>query len=76
MCCVCQGVFTLGDARSFFGGLASKNPSLGSLSNFDADVKKTTARHYSYVKTASGPRVLRRHCLTVTSDESTCVCRD
>ncbi len=35
------GVFTFGDARSF-SGLASKIPP---LLNFDADVKKTTARH-------------------------------
>ncbi len=39
-----KGVFTLGDARLFFG-LASKIPPLGSMLNFDADVKKTTARH-------------------------------
>ena len=39
-----QGVFTLGDARSF-SGLASINPPLGSNLNFDADVKKTTVRH-------------------------------
>ncbi len=41
---VCQGVFTLGDVRSFLG-LTSKNPPLGSMLNFDADVKDTTARH-------------------------------
>ncbi len=39
-----DGVFTLGDARSF-SGLTSKIPPLGSVLNFDADVKKTTARH-------------------------------
>ena len=39
-----QGIFTLGDAR-WFSGLTSKNPPLGSMLNFDADVKKTTARH-------------------------------
>ncbi len=37
-------VFTLGDARSFFA-LTSKIPPLGSMLNFDADVKKSTARH-------------------------------
>ncbi len=37
-------VFTLGDARSFFG-LTSKIPPLGSTVNFDADVKEMTARH-------------------------------
>ena len=40
----CQGVFTLSDARSF-SELTSKIPPLGSMLNFDADVKKTTARH-------------------------------
>ncbi len=41
-----EGVITLGahDVRSF-SGLTSKIPPLGSASNFDADVKKTTARH-------------------------------
>ena len=39
-----QTVFTLGDARSF-SGLTSKIPPLGSMLNFDADVKKTTAHH-------------------------------
>ncbi len=39
-----EGVFTLGDARSF-SGLTSKIPPLDSMLNFDADVKKTTARH-------------------------------
>ncbi len=39
-----QGVFALGDARSF-SALTSKIPPLGSMQNFDADVKKTTARH-------------------------------
>ncbi len=38
------GVFTLSDARSFFG-LTSKIPPLGSLLNFDADIKKMIARH-------------------------------
>ncbi len=37
-------VFTLGDARSLFG-LTSKIPSIGSMLNFDADVKEMTARH-------------------------------
>ncbi len=37
-----QGVFTLGDALSF-SGLTSTIPPLGSMFNFDADVKKTTA---------------------------------
>ncbi len=41
-----KGVFTLGDARSFFFlGSTSKISSLGSMLNFDADVKETTARH-------------------------------
>ena len=39
-----DGVFTLGDARSFVA-LTSKIPPLGSTLNFDADVKKMTARH-------------------------------
>ncbi len=39
-----EAVFTLGDTRSFFG-LASKIPPLGSMLNFDVDVKKTTGRH-------------------------------
>ncbi len=39
-----QGVFTLGDARSFLA-LTSKIPPLGSVLNFDAGVKKTTTRH-------------------------------
>ncbi len=43
-------VFTLGDARSF-SGLTSKIPPLGSMLSFDADVKKTSARHQ--VKSAS-----------------------
>ncbi len=34
----------MGDALSFFG-LTSKVQPLGSMLNFDADVKKTTARH-------------------------------
>ncbi len=38
------GVLTLGDARSF-SGLTSKIPPLGSMINFDADVKNTTVRH-------------------------------
>ncbi len=37
-------VFLLSDALSF-SGLASKIQPLGSMFNFDADVKKTTARH-------------------------------
>ncbi len=37
-------VFTLGDARSF-SALTSKITPLGSMFNFDADVKKTTACH-------------------------------
>ncbi len=36
--------FHVGDARSFFA-LTSKITPLGSLLNFDVDVKKTTARH-------------------------------
>ncbi len=36
--------FTLGDARSFWR-LTSKIPPLGSMLNFDADVKKMNARH-------------------------------
>ncbi len=40
-----ERVFTLGDARSF-SGLTSKIPPLGSMLNFDGDVKKTTARHH------------------------------
>ncbi len=47
-CCISmtrsEGVFTQGDARSFFG-LTSKISPLGSMLNFDADVKKMTARH-------------------------------
>ncbi len=34
-----QGVFTLGDAQSFFG-LTSKIPPLGSMLNFDVNVKR------------------------------------
>ncbi len=49
------GVFTLGDARSFLA-VTSKIPPLGSMLNFDADVKKTTARHPPNVKTAMGDR--------------------
>ncbi len=37
-------VFTLGDAWTFSGS-TSKMSRLGSMLNFDADVKKTTARH-------------------------------
>ncbi len=37
-------VFTSRDARSF-SALTSKLPPLGSMLNFDADVKKMTARH-------------------------------
>ncbi len=39
-----QEIFTLGDARSF-SGLTSNIPTLGSMSNFDADVRKLTAHH-------------------------------
>ncbi len=39
-----KGVFTLGDAQSL-QGLTSKIPALGWMLNFDADVKKMTARH-------------------------------
>ncbi len=39
-----EGVSTLGNAQSFFG-LTSKIPPLASMLNFDADVKKATARH-------------------------------
>ena len=39
-----KGVLMLGDAQSFFE-LASKIPPLGSMLNFDADVKRTTTRH-------------------------------
>ncbi len=39
-----EGVFTLSDAPSF-SGLTSKFLPLGSMLNFDADVKKETARH-------------------------------
>ncbi len=42
--CMRQGVSTLGDAWSF-SGLTSKIPPLGSMLNFDADVKKKIARH-------------------------------
>ena len=45
-----EGVFTLGDAQSFCG-LTSKIPPLGSILNFDADVKKRA--HVTQVKTAS-----------------------
>ena len=58
---VSQGVFTLLDARSF-SGLTSKISPLGSMLNFDADVKKTTARlqcenrvRRKYWKFASNP---------------------
>ncbi len=44
-----EAVFTLGDARSF-SGLTSKIPPLGSMLNFDADVKKPP--RVAYVKTA------------------------
>ncbi len=37
-----KGVFTLSDARSF-SGLTSKISPLGSMLNFEANVKKTTA---------------------------------
>ncbi len=40
-----EGVFTLRDTWSFFFGLTSKILPLGSMLNFDADFKKTTARH-------------------------------
>ncbi len=52
-----QGVSTSCDAPSFFG-LTSKTSPLGSMLNFDADVKKTTARH-PMVKTASRLRTTR-----------------
>ena len=39
-----EGVFTLGDAISF-SALTSKIQPLGSMFNFDADVKNTTARY-------------------------------
>ncbi len=39
-----SGVFTSRDTWSF-SGLTSKMPPLGSMLNFDADVKKMTARH-------------------------------
>ncbi len=39
---VSLGVFTLGDARSF-SGLMSKIPPLGSMLNFDTDVKNDRA---------------------------------
>ncbi len=39
-----EGVSTLSDARSRFA-LTSKIPPLGSMLNFDANVKKTSARH-------------------------------
>ncbi len=39
-----EGVFTLSDAPPF-SGLTSKIPLLGSMLNFDADVKNMTARH-------------------------------
>ncbi len=39
-----KGVFTLGEMRSLFV-LTLKIPPLHSMLNFDADVKKTTARH-------------------------------
>ncbi len=42
--CVTEWVFALGDAQSF-SGLTSKIPPLGSMLNFDADVKNTTARY-------------------------------
>ncbi len=38
------GVFILGGAWSF-SGLTSKIPPLGSMKNFDPDVKNTTRRH-------------------------------
>ncbi len=44
-----EGVFTLSDARSF-SGLTSKIPPLGSMLNFDADVKKRP--RVTYVITA------------------------
>ncbi len=39
-----QGLFTLGDARSLFAQTSKIQP-LGSMLNFDADVKNTTPRH-------------------------------
>ncbi len=39
-----KGLFMLGDGRSF-SRLTSKVSLLVSMSNVDADVKKTTARH-------------------------------
>ncbi len=53
-----EGIFTLGDARSF-SRLTSKIPPLASMLNFDADVKETTARHPNDVKTASFHRDVR-----------------
>ncbi len=41
---VLEWVFTLRDAKSIIE-LTSKIPPLGSMSNFDADVIKTTTRH-------------------------------
>ncbi len=60
---LCQGVFTLNDAPSF-SELTSKTPPLGSMLNFDADVKKHD-RASPNVKTASvssGPRGLAPTC--------------
>ncbi len=50
-----QGFFTWGDARSF-SGLTSKIPPLGSMLNFDADVKKRP--RVTNVKTASRTSLL------------------
>ncbi len=54
-----KGFCTLGDARSF-SGLTSKIPPLGSMLNFDADVKKTTARHQGENR-LDATRVMIRH---------------
>ncbi len=62
-------VFTLGDARSFFG-LTSKIPPLGSMLNSDTDVKKTTSRHqcenyFSHTKSAD---TLMKFALDIASN--------
>ncbi len=54
-----QGLFTLGDAQSFFG-LTSKILPLGSMLNFDADVNKMTARHQCENRFTSEPYTVNR----------------
>ncbi len=59
-----QAVFTSGDARSL-SGLTSKVLPLGSMFNFDADIKRTTARHQCENNFREGASALRPCTLQV-----------